>query len=447
LVKNLHCSSCELLIEKRLLNQENVIRVKASVKDGLVKINYQGNGLKIQDLNRLFKNENYLFSYPSIGSQVSKPPRLKDALSAIMTALLIIIGFVLINQSGLLASVEIKKTSSLPVFFLFGLLAGVSSCAALVGGLVLSMSRQWSWAYSGKESVLTRLEPHLLFNSGRLVSYGLLGALLGSIGSIFKPSPFFSSILVIGTSLLMIILALQMLGIRTFRRIQIALPRSVTGFITNEGNFKARYLPFVMGALTFFLPCGFTLTAQGLATISGSPMQGGLIMFLFALGTLPSLLLISLSGIAFVQKPSRSGLYLKIAGVVVLFFAFFNLNSQLNTLGLPSLSDFRTKKSNASQSIEQNIQVIEMAASAYGYDPSYFKVKVGIPVRWEITDKGTSGCTSAVIAKNLFDGQINLIHGQTSVKEFIPEKPGRYKFNCWMGMVSGIIEIEGWELE
>jgi plastocyanin domain-containing protein len=59
----------------------------------------------------------------------------------------------------------------------------------------------------------------------------------------------------------------------------------------------------------------------------------------------------------------------------------------------------------------------------------------------EITDKGTSGCTNAVISKNLFDGEIPLTPGQTSIKEFTPTQPGKYKFSCWMGMISGIIEV------
>jgi len=86
-------------------------------------------------------------------------------------------------------------------------------------------------------------------------------------------------------------------------------------------------------------------------------------------------------------------------------------------------------------------QVIRMKASSYGYYPNYFKVKVGVPVRWEIEDVGTSGCTNAIISKGLFPDEITLTPGQISVKEFIPEKPGKYKFSCWMGMVSGIIEV------
>jgi len=86
-------------------------------------------------------------------------------------------------------------------------------------------------------------------------------------------------------------------------------------------------------------------------------------------------------------------------------------------------------------------QVLKMEASSRGYQPNYFKVKAGIPVRWEITDVGTSGCTNAVISKSLFDGSINLTPGQTSTKEFTPTKPGKYKFSCWMGMISGTIEV------
>ncbi len=68
-------------------------------------------------------------------------------------------------------------------------------------------------------------------------------------------------------------------------------------------------------------------------------------------------------------------------------------------------------------------------------------VKAGVPVRWEIQDTGTSGCTNAVISRNLFDGEIALTPGQTSIKEFTPAKAGKYRFSCWMGMISGTIEV------
>ena len=47
--------------------------------------------------------------------------------------------------------------------------------------------------------------------------------------------------------------------------------------VVNVVNFKGKYMPIIMGALTFFLPCGFTITAQGLALASGNIIQGSLI--------------------------------------------------------------------------------------------------------------------------------------------------------------------------
>ncbi|OIP86746.1 hypothetical protein AUK05_02850 [Candidatus Shapirobacteria bacterium CG2_30_35_20] len=74
-----------------------------------------------------------------------------------------------------------------------------------------------------------------------------------------------------------------------------------------------------------------------------------------------------------------------------------------------------------------------------GYTSSTFTIKAGLPVRWEITDRGTAGCTNAVISRSLFQGQINLVPGTTSVREFTA--PTTYRFSCWMGMISSTIEV------
>jgi len=212
-------------------------------------------------------------------------------------------------------------------------------------------------------------------------------------------------------------------------------------------------MPLALGALTFFLPCGFTLTAQGAALLSGNAVGGGLIMFLFALGTSPTLLAIGLTSVKFIKNHRLSANFLKIAAVLILFFALFNLNSQLNVLGAPSLNSLASqiKQENSPNTPDQKEdglppivdgkQVLTMQASSTGYTPNYFKVRVGVPVRWEIQDVGTSGCTNAVISRSLFDGDIPLTPGQTSVKEFTPAKVGKYRFSCWMGMISGTIEV------
>ena len=455
LVKGMHCASCEILIEKKLSALKEVKSVEASADKGRVFIVYKGESPGINRLNKIFREENYFFFDPvrdlSLnGVKIAEQKEGGGFFTIVGAILFIIIGFFLIKNSGLAGLINVSSASSLPAFFLLGLLAGVSSCAALVGGLILSMSKQWLQMYSEKNSTLEKLQPHLMFNAGRIVSYALLGAVIGAIGSKLQISLTFTSVLIVAVSVIMFFLALQMLGVKAFRKFQFTMPKFITRRIADETKFQGKRMPFLMGALTFFLPCGFTITAQGLALISGSAVQGALIMLFFALGTLPALLAIGLSAVKFSHKPHLANKFLKVAGALVLFFALYNINAQLNVLGFSSFSDIKFNHSNQSSTsnneeglppVINGKQIIKMDASSSGYSPNYFKVKAGVPVSWEITDKGTSGCTSAIISKSLFSGEIALTPGQTSIQEFTPTKPGKYKFSCWMGMVSGIIEV------
>jgi len=446
-VRGMHCASCEVLIEKKLSVLKEVKSVEASADKGKVAVVYDGQRPSTSRLNEMFKRENYIFFDQPVGITEKNGG---DGFFVIAgTALFIIAGFLILKNSGLAGLINVNSASSLPMFFFFGLLAGVSSCAALVGGLILSMSKQWMEMYSERNSTLEKLRPHFMFNAGRIASYAVLGGVIGILGSKLQISLIFNSVLTVIVSVIMFFLALQMLGVKAFRKFQFVMPRFITRRIADETKFQGKHMPFLMGALTFFLPCGFTITAQGLALLSGNALQGALIMLFFALGTTPALLAIGLSAVKFSQKPHMADKFLKVAGVLILFFALFNFNAQLNILGFSSLSDIKLNPgqqtvNNSEEGfppIVDGKQIIKMDALSYGYAPNYFKVKAGIPVRWEIADKGTSGCTNAIISKGLFNDQISLTPGKTSVKEFTPIKPGKYKFSCWMGMVSGIIEV------
>ena len=396
----------------------------ASVSDGKILIEHEGIPPAIEKLNKIFRENGYIFSsQPFQKESFSK----NNIAAAIIISAAIIAGIVLIGKTGISSFININAKSSLFAFFLFGLTAGFSTCAALVGGIILSMSKQWNGP-----------RPHFLFNFGRIVSYVFFGALLGVVGNKLQFSFESTSFLVIAVSVLMIFMSLQMLGVRFFQKFQIRMPKFLARYATEHRA------PFLMGALTFFLPCGFTLTTQGVAILSGNALQGGLIMGIFSLGTLPSLLAIGLSSAKFSSTPRWSELFLKVAGIVVLFFSLYNINAQLNVIGASSLSDLGSASNQypvVSSQNQDDAQIIKMTASFAGYEPNYFKVKAGVPVRWEINVKDVSGCTNAVIARGLFDGEIELTPGEIAVKEFVPQKTGRYKFSCWMGMVSGIIEV------
>ncbi|NCN26035.1 hypothetical protein GW915_00535 [bacterium] len=425
-------------------------------------IEYEKEIPSTQLLNQLFRKHNYTFYHQPLTFDGDKTDPLKSqTLSIVILATIFIAIFILLNKFVFSGFGSVNSNSSLAVIWLFGALAGVSTCAALVGGIVLSMSKQWQSAHLSSDSFSKKLAPHLMFNFGRLISFAILGAVLGALGSQFNISIKFSSWLVILVSLVMLATGLQMLGVKIMQKFQITAPRFLIRFIADEKNFQGRWMPMALGALTFLLPCGFTLTAEGLALISGNSLSGALIMLAFSLGTFLSLIAIGVSSVKFLEQPRKAEIFLKVAGVLILFFVAFNINSQLNVLGVKSLSDIKlpsvktktigiksdqpakdTKTENNNGDNGKNIQIIKMEASSRGYSPDSFTIKAGAPVRWEITDTGTSGCTNAVISPNLFKDVIQLTPGETAVKKFTPQNIGSYKFSCWMGMISGTIIVE-----
>lgn len=439
-VKGMRCASCEILIEQKFLDLESIKSVEASLGKGKVIVEYKGQKPNLNEINRIFKNNGYSFS--EIPFKEKFKFDFNDFAIISGTVIIVISFFVLFERLGISSLVNVNKSSSLPAFFFFGLLAGVSTCAALVGGIILSMSKQWTELYKNENSFIKKSQPHILFNAGRIISYGFFGSILGIIGNQLQFSPQFSFILIIAVSIMMVLFSFDMIGLKWFGKFQITMPRFITRYAADSSHFKGKYAPFIMGVATFFLPCGFTITAQSLALLSGNALQGSLIMSLFALGTAPMLLLIGFSSVSFSKNPKFSQRFMKIAGILVLFFAIFNINSQLNALGFKSLTDinFSQKSNDNLPIIADGKQIVKMNASVSGYSPSYIKVKAGIPIKWEINDTGTSGCTNAVVSKDLFKGQISLTPGETSSKEFTIEKPGKYKFSCWMGMISGTIE-------
>ena len=464
-IKGLHCASCELIIEKKLKKIEDVLSADVSLSKGTLLVVTKGNDSYAPEaFNEYFEADGYSFSSKPFGNKKSSVSTscptdttcdepASNKYQPFLIAGLFLMGFYILQKTGLASLISVNSQSALSVFFLFGLLAGVSSCAALVGGIVLSMSKQWMSRYSEDDTLLTKSEPHILFNIGRVAGYAFFGALLGYVGNFFRLSPSFSAMLVIAVSIVMILLGLQMLGVKAANKFQIRLPKSITGAVSDETNFKGKTAPFFMGALTFFLPCGFTVTAQALALASGVPLQGALIMGLFALGTVPGLLAIGLGSVKMFSDKNKSKQFSMVAGMLVLAFSLFNINAQMSVLGLANVGDVIASVGSSNKVLGTTTtgnsdlvplvggkQIIKMNASSSGYTPNRFKIRVGVPTKMQITDTGTSGCTNAVISK-LWEGQIDLTPGQVSTKEFTPTKAGVYKYSCWMGMVSGVIEV------
>jgi sulfite exporter TauE/SafE len=207
--------------------------------------------------------------------------------------------------------------------FIIGLVASVSSCLAIVGGLILSLSAKIV------EDDSNNKKPFYLFHIGRLVGFAVLGGALGLIGKGLGINYIFSSILTLLASLIMIGLGLNLTG--TFKKSKFTLPSGIFNFFRKVEH--QTFAPLLLGVGTFFLPCGFTQSMQVVALSSGSLISGALIMFFFALGTLPMLALLSFGSASFAHS-KYAPLFFKSAGIIVIGLGIFALLSQLTALGV-----------------------------------------------------------------------------------------------------------------
>lgn len=459
-VEGMHCSSCEIMIEKKLLKQPSVESVDASLKEKKVEIYFKDQKPNIElvnkDLKKLgyqlttkkhIKKERPFISFRDNGAIEFNGKKLKNILRTGVVLVSLIIAFFVFEDLQLGRYASVTEESSLPAFFMLGLVAGLSSCAALVGGLLLSMTKQWNELYIDADSNYKKAQPHIMFHIGRLLSFALLGGVLGLLGNVISlDNPVIYAILVILISLVMVILALQMLGVEWAQGFSFTAPKALTREAADESNFKGRQMPFIIGFATFLLPCGFTLIAQTLALTSGSFIQGSLIMTFFVFGTLPMLMGISLTGLQFNSSPRLTAKFNQVVGLLLIFFAIYNINGQLNVLNLPSLSDIDlsgidTTEDNLNNSVAEvnnGVQELKMIAKGFEYTPtSPTTLKAGVPTRMIVNNQGISGCGAFMTGKGLFSGSILLEPGENIV-EFTP-KIGTYKVTCTMGMVPPVI--------
>ncbi len=425
-IDGMHCASCEMIVKQELEKLPGVGSVKASTAEGRVTISYTGQQPTAKQINEKLAS----FGYTTAGQGMQAT---NQFLIAIPLALLIFAAFWVLQNLGnkVAAAAELNGAAT---YFFFGVAASLSSCAALVGGLVLSMSEHWNTASS------RRAFPLIQFNLGRLVSYAALGGLLGLAGSSLAISPVLSALLVIAATLLMLFLGIQMTNVfPSLNKIQFKLPG---GLPTRPKDFS----PFLIGVGTFLIPCSFTLTAQAQALSSGGFLSGALILGSFALGTTPVLLLIGLSARHFTLNNKLRDLFLKTAGIVVVVFALFTLNNQLQLLGidLRNILPSRQTKSIDYESrlapVRQGVQRAKLTAVDMGYLEEDIVLRQGVPAELTIFGQ-TFGCANAVVARDFWAGAKLVQKGEIETVNFTPGQAGTFKGSCSMGMYPFTIHV------
>jgi sulfite exporter TauE/SafE len=360
-------------------------------------------------------------------------------------AFVIIIGILLaLGQLDLLPQkVGLSDTMSYGLVFVIGLVASVSSCIAVTGGLLVAVAAKYNEATTGLTPV-QRMKPHIYFNVGRVLSYTLLGGAIGALGSALTLSPDVNGVLTIIASAVMILLGLQMLKLLPgLTRFLPTMPKAFGHYIHDLAERDANGGAFVLGAATFFLPCGFTQALQLYVLSKASFTVGALTMLAFSLGTLPALF--SLSAMSSFTTGSFQRHFLKFAGAAVIVLGIVNIQYGFVLSGSDLNADFanaanRTAHTAGPAQIAEaqevdGKQIVAMRIEGYNYVPNQFIVKAGIPVEWHIDAAEAAGCGRILIAPGLGVRKL-LSNVSTTTLTFMPPAAGDFSFNCGMGMMT-----------
>lgn len=424
-VFDMTCTSCESRVEKAVIRLVGVKTALASFRSQSLTIEYD---------TSLCNAEKIKVAIRTAGYSTQSSNNYKIAGIFIIVAAIILIG----NSTGGIDMTSKLNGATYFVLFTVGVLTSIH-CVGMCGGIMLSQSIN-----KDNKSKFDSIKPALLYNVGRVLSYTVIGGIVGALGSVLSLSIPAKAGLQIFAGVFMIIMGLNMSGFSLFRKFIIKLPRSACSVK------KKPKTPFLIGFLNGLMPCGPLQTMQLYALGTGSAFNGALSMLLFSLGTVP--LMLTFGALSGLITKGYTKTILKFSGILVVVLgivmgsrglALAGINMPSTSTLTASLSGSKTSTSAstspaAKPTIENGVQIIRMTADGSGYTPNGLYVQKNMPVKWIIDGKSLTSCNGQIIVPSL-NIQKNLQPGDNII-EFTP-KDKDISFSCGMGMIRGVIKV------
>jgi len=481
-IGGMFCVNCQNIIEKELKKTEGVKKAAVNYRTGHAAVTYDEAIIGFDKISAIIEE----LGYQTIEEQKKAAFQKKTIPHIIGTLVIILALFMLLRTfttSKLAAAFPLAQEGmGYGMLLVIGLLTGVH-CIAMCGGINLSQTLK-------KEDVASETEvskpafkfnlllPSIFYNGGRLVSYTAVGILVGALGSVITLSGNFKGIVQLVAGVFMVIMGINMLGLfPALRRIIPQMPdklqKSLASiFAKKSDEQKTKRSPLIVGFLNGFMPCGPLQAMQIYALSTGSPIKGGISMFLFCAGTIPmmfalgaaSSVLSGAKGRTFSRRVMQIGAILVTALGLVMFSSGLSLSSFKNPTTADAqkvnrgninprtlqdrqqtLSEPNTKNASPSDPktfvpvIENGVQVVKSTLRPNSYPA--ITVQQGIPVRWIINAPpgNITGCNYSAI---FYEYGIEHVFQQgENVIEFTPTKAGKFRYSCWMGMIKSTITV------
>ena len=427
-IRGMHCASCEILVGEELKKIPGVSSVIVDQKKAVAIVKYPDEvNINDRDIIRAVKNVGY-----DVGRKQKLPwiSRSSDDYKDLARAAVIFfVVYLLVKWFNILNFDINSPNSGVAVALLVGLVAGISTCMALIGGLVLGLAARHAEKHP-EASAAQKFRPHIYFNIGRIIGFAVLGGFIGLIGQAFKPSTNLLGFLTVLIGGVMIFFGLKLIEIfPALRDKSITLPSGIARLFGLHKEVKeySHKSAMIMGALTFFLPCGFTQAMQLYAVSTGNFWQGAAIMGLFAIGTAPGLL--GIGGLTSVFKGRKARIFFMTAGLAVILLGWVNITNGSRLFGS------RIDKSGTVPVVDQNVQEVRMNQLRNGYSPNIFTIKKGQPVKWIITSATSLSCAAYLVVPKY--GISKSLRVGENIITFTPTQVGEIPFSCSMGMYRG----------
>jgi sulfite exporter TauE/SafE/copper chaperone CopZ len=280
-IKGMHCTGCEETIENAVGRLPGVREVKADYVKRTVDVEFGGKLLGDSGICQAIEEKGYEFESTSTKNSGQH----RRNLLILLSFLAVMGGITFWGKSmvpGLIG--EMNPNLGHVMLFSIGFFTGFH-CIGMCGGFVVG------YATTGKpQSAVTIATRHLMYATGKTVSYTAIGGTMGLLGSIMTFTPYMRGVINLAASIFVIIYGLKMLDVfPPLRRFTLRLPRFVTKGVANE--LRVQRGPLVIGLLNgFMLGCGPLQAMYIMAAGTGSPQEGAMMLFFFGLGTLLPLL-------------------------------------------------------------------------------------------------------------------------------------------------------------
>lgn len=440
IISGMTCKSCEILIERKWKKIDGMVSVHVDHGRGYADLVYHKTP-EVSELRKALADTHYTIT-PWDGKKSSLPRGTHSVRNYVEAGgiMIILLSIYLVGKNfHLIPKLSITEGMSYGFIFLIGIVAATSTCIAVAGGLLLAATARHAELHPHSKGWKS-FKPVLYFNIGRVGSYTLFGGLIGFIGSALAPSQFLTGLITIAASIVMIIVGCRLLHIfPALDRFIPRPPKGISHFLHDYGERHPKVAPFLLGASTFFLPCGFTQGLQLYVLGQGNPIEGAVTMLFFALGTLPALL--SLGALSSFIKGKAQHTFLKFAGSLLLLMGLFTVN---NGFALAGISLPQVNFSNAGSSapvqipaarMENGKQIIDMSVDGLDYSVPNFTVRQGVPFEWRVDGRKAVGCAQILTVPSM--NMTQYLSGSDITKiVFTPTQTGTFAFRCSMGMTT-----------